>query len=111
MWRAEGVSRGRGWPIPATTRSQGVHAFPVLATINFPGHTGHPSRLERCGVDGYWVCCIAASLRIVDPVREPQFHCALFFNKSLTPLLQPLNILFVDNSRFHSASRQFFQFL
>ena len=43
-------------------------------------------------------------------MRGSQLHCALFVNTSLVPPLQPLNIIFVDSSRCHSASRDFLQF-
>jgi len=68
--------------------------------------------------DGYCVCgsgeyhCLA--FRIVDQVREPQFYyyfVPFFFNESLRLPLQPLNIIFVDNSQFHNAPCHFLKFI
>jgi len=43
--------------------------------------------------------------------RTPVLCVLFFFNESLILPLQPLNIIFVDNSRFHSAPCHLLQFI
>jgi len=92
-----------------TASERCLHQYPT--TINVPGPRARaPTTVEQCQCRGTATeyadqADFAASLRIVDEVRFSRFYCALFFSKSLIPPLQLLSIIFVNNSRLHSAPR------